>query len=683
MHRRHHSLPSLLGLIASLITAPALADVLPPPVGRTVDFDREVRPILAAKCHACHGAEKQKGDLRLDRKEAALRGGAEGAVIVPDHSAESTLVERVAGLDPDLIMPPAGKGEPLNAEQIGVIRAWIDQGAVWNGGDATDPRLKHWAFQTPAKPPLPGISEPGAGWIRNPIDRFIKARLDREKLSPSHEADKVTLIRRLSLDLVGLPPTIDEVDDFLADTRPDAYERLVERLLESPHYGERWGRLWLDAARYADSDGFEKDKPRYIWAYRDWVINALNRDMPYDQFLIEQIAGDLLHNPTEEQVVATGYLRNSMVNEEGGVDPEQFRMEAMFDRMDAIGKGVLGLTIQCAQCHTHKFDPVTQEEYYRLFAFLNNDDESSRVVYTAAEEMEVAAIHRQVRAIENRIREQVPDWRQKMDRWEDERREATLHQPRWVVVQAPFEEISTGGQKYLLQPDGSFLAQGYAPTKHAAKVTVKVDLPRISAFRIELLNDPNLPAGGPGRSFKGTCALSEIQVEAAPLTKDGDSPAKPAPVKLSAASADYEQPERVLEPNFDDRTNRRRTTGPASYAIDGKDETAWGIDAGPGRRNLPRHAVFVTATPIENPGGTELTITLKQSHGGWNSDDLMTNNLGRFRISVADTGDVKPAADPVPARVREVLSIPRDRRSSGGSRRFSPTGERPCPSSRS
>ena len=232
----------------------------------------------------------------------------------------------------------------------------------------------HWAFIPPVRPHIPQVSR--TAWVRNPIDAFILARLDKEGLKPSPEADRATLLRRLSLDLIGLPPTPAEVDAFLADPSPNAYEKQVDRLLASPHYGERWARIWLDAARYADSDGYEKDAPRSVWFYRDWVINAFNRDLPYNQFIIDQIAGDLLPNATQDQIVATGFLRNSMINEEGGIDPEQFRMEAMYDRMDAIGKGILGVTIQCAQCHNHKYDPLKQEEYYRIFAFLNNTHEA-------------------------------------------------------------------------------------------------------------------------------------------------------------------------------------------------------------------------------------------------------------------------------------------------------------------
>ena len=341
---------------------------------------------------------------------------------------------------------------------------------------ADDEPKTHWAFVPPVRPELPKVNHPE--WARNPIDRFILAKLEKEGIDPSPEADRTTLIRRLSLDLIGLPPTISEVDAFVNDPSDNAYEKVVERLLNSPHYGEKWGRHWLDAARYADSDGFEKDKSRQVWFYRDWVINSLNRDLPYDQFVIEQIAGDLLPNATQDQIVATGYLRNSMINEEGGIDPEQFRMEAMFDRMDAIGKGILGLTIQCAQCHNHKYDPLKQKEYYELFAFLNNAHEANVAVYTPAEQMRRADILRQIHQIEADLQHHHPDWRERMAAWEEK---AKTGQPEWIVVRPSVEEESTGGQKYLLLEDGSFLAQGYAPTKHTVKMPVKTDVNGISA----------------------------------------------------------------------------------------------------------------------------------------------------------------------------------------------------------
>jgi hypothetical protein len=640
MRRSVSSLPIFL---TSLVFGCSLAR------GQEIDFAREVRPILEAKCYSCHGPRKQQSDFRLDDKVRAFRGGTEGPAIVPGKAAESPLLDRIgADAEPDEAMPP--KGERVTPEQVALIRKWIDQGAKWPE-DLAGSASKHWAFVPPTRPALPKVVD--GKWPKNAVDSFVLARLEAEGLKPSPEADRTTLIRRLSLDLVGLPPMPEAIDAFVADQAPDAYEKVVDRLLNSPHYGERWGRHWLDAARYADTDGFEKDKARHVWFYRDWVINAFNRDLPYDRFVIEQIAGDLLPGATQDQLIATGFLRNSMINEEGGVDPEQFRMESIFDRLDAIGKGVLGLTVQCAQCHSHKFDPISHEEYYRLFAFLNNDDEPTRVVYTPDELRKVAEIRCRVAESEATIQHSNPDWRERMDRWEDEQAKAS--KPKWTVVQAPFVDISTNGQKYLLLPDGSFRAAGYAPTKHIGIFTAKVKLPRIAAVKLELMNDANLPASGPGRSLWGTCALTEFKVEV------GSNDRKP--VKIARVSADFEQPETLLEAYYDDRSKTRRIVGPASFAIDGKHETAWGIDAGPGRRNVPHEAVFVFHQPIESPEETELTFSLSQNHGGWNSDDLMTNNLGRFRVSVTDEPEAK--ADPTPSLVREALAIPRDRRSPG------------------
>ncbi len=596
--------------------------------------------------------------MRLDSKKIAL-----SKVIVPGKAAESELYRRVAGLSDQARMPMGSK--PLSTEQISLIKAWIEQGANWpdsesairNSQSATN---QHWAFIPPVRPATPKVIN--SAWVRNPVDAFVLARLEKEGLKPSPEADRVTLLRRLSLDLIGLPPTPEEVDAFLTDKSPNAYEKQVDRLLASQHYGERWGRHWLDAARYADSDGYEKDKQRAVWFYRDWVINALNRDLPYDQFIIQQIAGDLLppqkdQKATQDQIVATGFLRNSMINEEGGIEPEQFRMEAMFDRMDAIGKSVLGLTIQCAQCHNHKFDPLKQEEYYRLFAFLNNSNEANIAVYTPEEQIKRAEIFRRTREIEAELQHKSPDWQQRMSAWEEKAKSNQQWQPEWIIVRPEVDDISNGGQKYLPMKDGSFVAQGYAPTKHRVKMIWKTDVKNIAAFRLELLNDPNLPLGGPGRSTKGLGALTEFEVEAAPAAE----PTKITKIKLVKATADFNQPERDLEPIFYDKTNRKRITGPIEFAIDGKDETAWGIDAGPGQRNIPRKAVFVADQPINIEGPIILTFYLKQNHGGWNSDDNQNNNLGRVRLAVTAAKDV--VADPLPTSVRELLSIPSNQRS--------------------
>ncbi len=370
---------------------------LPPAATRPVDFVKDIQPLLAQNCHRCHGAQRAEADLRWDLKESALKGSDHGPVIVPGKSAESRVVHLVAGVDPNNVMPK--KGERLTAGQVGLLRGWIDQGAKWPDALAgkVSAKTDHWAFKAPVRPAAPAIAS-----ATNPIDAFIGARLHRDGLKLSPEADRVTLIRRLSLDLIGLPPTPREVDAFVNDKSADAYQRVVERLLASPHYGERWGRHWLDAARYADSNGYEKDRARSIWAYRDYVINAFNRDLPFDQFTIEQFAGDLLPNPTLDQRVATGFLRNSMLNQEGGIEPEQFRIEAMIDRMDAVGKAWLGLTVACAQCHNHKFDPISQKEYYQLFSFLNNDDEPFIEVPTEEQQKQRADIQHKARALEDK-----------------------------------------------------------------------------------------------------------------------------------------------------------------------------------------------------------------------------------------------------------------------------------------
>ncbi len=508
---------------------------------------------------------------------------------------------------------------------------------------ASPPR-EHWAFNTPARPEVPPSD---LEWVRNPIDAFVFRHLQREGLAPSPVADRATLLRRLSLDLIGLPPTIDEVDAFLGDTSSKAYARQVERLLDSPHYGERWARFWLDAARYADSDGYEKDKPRTVWFYRDWVISAFNRDLPYDQFIIEQLAGDELPGATQDQVVATGFLRNSMINEEGGIDPEQFRMEAMFDRMDAIGKSILGLTIQCGQCHDHKYDPLTQEEYYGMFVFLNNDHEANIEVYTSAQQMQRAEIFRQIRMLEDELRHQNPDWRQRMAEWE---KQVASDQPTWTTVHPKVDLTTAGGQKHLPLEDGSYLAQGYAPTRHTVKMTARSELEAITAVQLELLLHDNLPRGGPGRSVLGTAALTEIEVYARPAARPGEEALK---VDIDTATADLNLPERELDARYDDRSDRRRVTGPIEFAIDGKEETAWGTDAGPGRRNQARKAVFVFKEPVTFPGGALVTFHLSQRHGGWNSDDNQNHNIGRYRLSV--TGAPSPQADLLPRRVRELL----------------------------
>jgi mono/diheme cytochrome c family protein len=369
----------LLALPAALLlttTAPA-ADA--------VDYNREIKPILAARCYGCHGAKKQRSGLRLDTAKAAREGSNAGPVIVPGKSAESRLIHAVTGTHDAPAMPP--KGPRVSSKEVALLRRWIDEGAKAPGnevGQVIQEKNRHWAFHPIQRPSLPAVKD--ARWVRNDIDRFILARLEKEGLTHSPEADRRTLIRRVYLDLVGLPPTPDEVTAFLADNRPGAYERVVNRLLASPHYGERWGRHWLDLARYADSHGFTIDGARTIWPYRDWVIHAINADKPFDQFVIEQLAGDLLPGSTREQKVATGFQRNTLFNQEGGIDQEQFRVEFVVDRVSTTGSVFLGLTIGCAQCHDHKFDPIKQSEFYQFFAFYNSCDEPTLELPTLEQE---------------------------------------------------------------------------------------------------------------------------------------------------------------------------------------------------------------------------------------------------------------------------------------------------------
>ncbi len=636
-----------------LLALPARSAVdlakLPPPLALPVEFARDILPILELNCFKCHGASRSENGLRLDSRDAALRGGDRGPALVPGRSAESLVILAIAHAS-DELPPMPKKGDPVTPHQIGLLRAWIDQGVSWPAVEKADPAKNHWAWKPPTQPAIPSTKD--SKWARTPIDHFILARLNQESLEPSPEADPITLLRRLHLDLIGLPPTPDQVDAFLRNSSPEAYNQKVEELLKSPHYGERWGRHWLDAARYADSDGYEKDKSRQVWFYRDWVTQALNQDLPYDQFIIRQLAGDLLPGATQDDRIATGFLRNSMINEEGAIDPEQFRMDAMYDRMDAVGKSILGITIQCAQCHAHKYDPLSQDEYYRLFAFLNNDDEVQEVALTAAEHQKAADLLRRIREVEESLRHTTPNWESAMSRWEES---VTTGEPQWQPLK--IKHLGEHDQHYTELDDLSQLASGYAPTQFTERWRTTNSSSKIGAFRLELLTDPNLPASGPGRSLWGTCALTEFKVEAA----DASNPTKSIAVKMVRATADYSNPERELESHFYDKSDKKRVYGPIEFGIDGKNDTAWGINAGPGRRNVARKAVFVPEKPVEFSQGAILTFHLVQSHGGWNSDDHMNNNLGRFRISASEATNA--VADSLPAIVRDLLTrVPRAQR---------------------
>jgi hypothetical protein len=589
---------------------------------QSVDFQRDIRPILASNCVHCHGPDEgaRQADLRLDTQAAAYADRGGYAAITAGDPSKSEAYRRIISTDPDERMPPPDSEKSLSGAEVNLIRRWIEEGGVWG---------EHWAFVAPQRPKLPDVSR--EDWVRTPVDAFILARLEAEGLQPSPDADRETLLRRLSLDLIGLPPQLQELDTFLQNQHKESYTEQVERLLESAHYGERWGRIWLDAARYADSDGFEKDKPRNVWMYRDWVIAAINQDLPYDEFIVQQIAGDLLPNPTQDKIVATGFLRNSMLNEEGGIDPEQFRMEAMFDRMDAVGKAILGLTIQCAQCHNHKYDPLTQTDYYRMFALLNNSYESTKSVYTNSALSQRLQITARIGEIETRMRSENAAWKDSLNTWAESARD---RQPDWTVLE--LRHAGDNSQRYYQQPDDSILAQGYAPTKYSAVFTAETDLDEIRAFRFEALTDPRLPVRGPGRSVDGLFALTEFKVEVASSAQ----PDQKQWVKFTRAFTDFANEDQRLAARFADKEGKTGLTGGVDYAIDGSDETAWGIDAGPGRRNQSRQAIFVADRMLETPGGAKLTFHLVQKHGGWNSDDNQNMNLGRFRLSATADDDI-------------------------------------------
>jgi hypothetical protein len=393
-----------------------------PPTDPPIRFGDSIRPIFVRRCIRCHGADQQKGGLRLDRKDRALRGGTSGKLLVPGKSNESLLIQRVTAEDVDERMPAGA--DPLPPQEIDLLRRWIDQGAPWPQAEPLSPETAsgHWSFQPIQAPTPPAVRQ--RSWVRDPIDAFILARLETKHLTPSPEADRPTLLRRLTLDLTGLPPTPAEVRDFVADSWPDAYERLVDRLLASPHFGERWGEHWLDLARYADSDGYEQDDPRpYAYRWRDWVIGAINTDLPFDRFTIEQLAGDLLPGATPAQVLATGFHRNAPTNREGGIDAEEARLQTLVDRVNATGTVWLGLTVGCAECHSHKFDSLSQAEYYQLLAFFNDrvDEVNQSATPTSADaaqhRLAVSVYEQRVAALRMRVKEAPPDQRPRIEQF--------------------------------------------------------------------------------------------------------------------------------------------------------------------------------------------------------------------------------------------------------------------------
>ena len=606
-------------------------------------FADQIRPILAARCYQCHGPDVQQNGLRLDSLAAVLKGSDSGKVIAPGSSEKSRLVRRLTAADRPQM--PYG-GPPLPQAQIDLIKHWIDAGA--QGPDSTAPLaktepIKHWAYVKPVHWQPPSVKD--AAWCRNPIDNFVLARLEKEGLSPSREASKETLLRRVSLDLIGLPPTLQELDAFLADKSPDAYEKQVDRLLASPHYGERWARPWLDYARYADTNGYEKDDRRIAWKYRDWVINALNQDMSFKEFTIEQIAGDMLPHPTEPQLIATGFNRNTLLNEEGGIDPEEFHWYSLIDRVNTTASVWLGLTVGCAQCHNHKFDPFTQADYYRFLAFFDNtqytvlhlgqgenkEREPSIELPTPDQATESRKLKDEMGVLQARLDTSTPELEAAQEGWETKLRAAGKD---WTTV-ALTQSTSAGGATLTLQPDGSILASGKNPLADTYTLKARTDVAGITGVRIEVVQDPSLPQHGPGRDSEGNFFLSDLEIDTAPADNSDVSQAKPGQVVFKEAIADEEQSGYAIK-----NLVRRSDEG----------VKGWAIEPGPSAKPLTRQAVLIPDAPFGFQHGTLLTITLKHElrHS--------SRNIGRFRISVTSTADPKFIAQ-IPARVRPIVDI--------------------------
>lgn len=616
-------MPSCPLLIHSLTTFAAyMALTILVSAAEPVRFNEQIRPLLSDRCFACHGPDfkRREADLRLDVRANAV-GEADGPLaITPGKPTESPLWERINSTDPDLQMPPpSAKKLKFTADELALIKRWIEEGAPYEG---------HWAF-LPIKDVAPPIVDAPSG---NPIDAFIRKRLAAAGIKPSPPADRATLLRRISLDLLGIPPTAEEVTAFENDAAPDAYEKLVDRLLASPHYGERWGRHWLDQARYADSNGYAIDAPRDMWPFRDWVIDAHNRDLPFDQFTVEQLAGDLLSQPTKSQLIATAFHRNTLINQEGGSDREQFRVEATMDRVNATGAVWLGLTVGCAQCHTHKFDPITQREYYQLLAFFNsaqdaNDKGPSIDVRRGEVFGNPEAIPAETPPLSS---EELARLRRE---WEQSLRDklaagsVATTPTDWMPLN--YNSISTLSKTGDLQrqDDHSLIYDRRGSANERFIVSGTTQLPRIAAVRLRVLTHDSLPHRGPGTAGNGNFVLSSFTVRV--------GEAKQA---IARATADHEQPGYTV-----------------NGAIDQDANTGWAINVGPGstaKMNANHEAIFVLEKPAAAAGQV---VTVELSH------EINKNYLiGRFAIDV--TADPPSAANTDELRLLASLQKPVDQR---------------------
>lgn len=574
---RRIAIASILMIEFAILPAAMASDAVSP------DFASEIRPILS-RCIACHGPDIQENGLRLD----TAAGSRKLKAIVPGHPADSNVIDRVTTDDTDERMPPPDSGPALSEVEVKKLKAWISAGAEFT---------PHWAFRPVIDPKVP---VPKSGPKVNPIDAFVQDRLDRTGIAPSPPADKASLLRRVSFDLIGLPPSPEDLAAFLADDSPEAYERQVKRLLASPHYGERQARYWLDLARYADSNGYTIDGPRSIWPWRDWVVSALNRDMPFDQFTTQQLAGDLLPGANESTRLATGFHRNTSFNEEGGTDPVQFRVERDIDRTNTTGTVWLGLTMGCAQCHNHKYDPISQRDYYRLYSFFADADEPMLGLLTDADVARRKSLEMQLADLQKKFPPPPP-----MDLPSEDEINRYRFDGRNHFRPAPVKSAMATRAKLTVAADHSVLASGETEPGETYTVTFLAPVDRITAVRLDALIDSSLPQNGPGRASNGNFVLSKVSLE-----REGID------IPFATADADIEQSQH-----------------PVADALKGLPDKGWAINPGPGQNlNQPRMAEFHLAKPLEVPPGSELTLKLRfaSKPAGY--------SLGKFRIVIADGG---------------------------------------------
>ena len=608
----HPSLPWILALAASAPATSASAQVAAP-----VDFNRDVLPILSNNCFACHGPDPaaRQAEFRLDTRLGALAMHRDEPAIVPGRPEASRLVERINATGEDR-MPPRDSNRELTPREIEVLETWIQQGAQWS---------THWAYVAPRAPRIP--ADPGGDWCRTPIDRFITARLAETGLAPNNEADRRTLIRRVTLDLTGLPPTPMEVEAFLADTEPAAYERVVDRLLADPRYGEHMARPWLDLARYADSQGFEKDNPRTMWRYRDWVINAFNADMPFDEFTRQQLAGDLLDEPAVDELIATGFHRNTQTNTEGGTDNEEFRSAAVIDRVNTTMSGWMGLTMGCAQCHTHKYDPIEHHEYYALYAFFNQTEDADldddRPFIKAPTTEQVARLEELEQAVATfnlRLTEPDDEVQAALEAWIA----AGTDTDDWEVL-VPTTAGTSTSQVLHCDADGILTATGDIPETDTYTLVLDPGRRRIGSLRLEVLPASGQP--GPGRAGNGNFVVNDVEVR----TTAPDA----SRIELDRAQATFNQALYHVD-----------------SAIDGdiQPTSGWAIMGG---TQQPQQAVLRLAEAVELEPGVGLEVTLHQTHG-------TRHVLHRFRLAASDR---REAGIPLPADITSIIATPMAQRS--------------------